>query len=93
MVAGTVRPGPLLALTVATLLGAAALGGWGGIGQPWHHPLHGALRAIVAAGAALAASGALVRRAVRRFGGISGDVLGATIEASTTAALVVLAAH
>jgi len=43
-----------------------------------------------AAGVALLAGAAMAWRAVRRFGGITGDVLGACVEAATAAALVVL---
>jgi adenosylcobinamide-GDP ribazoletransferase len=39
-----------------------------------------------------AVAGLLVRRAVRRLGGITGDVLGAAVETATLVALIVLAA-
>ena len=41
----------------------------------------------------LVVTGLLVWRAVQRFGGITGDVLGACVEAGTAAALVVFAAY
>ncbi|WP_396454477.1 adenosylcobinamide-GDP ribazoletransferase [Actinomadura sp.] len=42
--------------------------------------------------AGLAAALVLLRHAVRRLGGVTGDVLGALVETAGTAALVVLAA-
>jgi adenosylcobinamide-GDP ribazoletransferase len=47
--------------------------------------------AAAVSGSALVA-GLLTVRAVRRFGGVTGDVLGACVEAGTAAALVILAA-
>ncbi|MGH3746611.1 MAG: adenosylcobinamide-GDP ribazoletransferase, partial [Micromonosporaceae bacterium] len=40
---------------------------------------------------ALAVSQLLLRHAIRRFGGVTGDVLGAVTEISVTVALIVLA--
>jgi adenosylcobinamide-GDP ribazoletransferase len=40
---------------------------------------------------ALAVAAALTRHAVRRLGGVTGDVLGAAVELSTAAAYLVLA--
>jgi adenosylcobinamide-GDP ribazoletransferase len=78
LVAGTV-PGPVL------LAGAAAvtlLAGTAVPGRPWQGPL--------AVAATLAAALLLVRHAVHRFGGVTGDVVGAAVEAATTVAYVVL---
>ena len=87
LVAGSVRPAVPAAATAATLAAAAAavaisatVAG-GALG--WTLPL------AVAAG--LAAAFAVQRHAVRRLGGITGDVLGALAEIATTVTLVVAA--
>ncbi len=51
-----------------------------------------ALACVVAAGAGLAAATLVVWQAVRRVGGVTGDVLGALCETATTSTLVVAAA-
>ena len=78
LVAGTV-PVPVAVLVAATVVGAAAAAV---PGRPWHGPL--------AVAASLAVVFLLVRHTVRRFGGITGDVLGAAVELATTVALIVL---
>lgn len=86
LVAGTVRSREAVAVAAVTAGAAAlaALTGPGGGGQD-------ALRAAVAVIAGLAASAALLRHAVRRLGGITGDVLGALVEIAATTALLVMA--
>jgi adenosylcobinamide-GDP ribazoletransferase len=75
MVAGTVHPVPAAALTLAAVGGAAAVG--------WIY--------AVAVAAGLACSVAATALAVRRLGGITGDVLGAAAELTTAACLLVTA--
>ena len=75
LVAGTVHPAIPAVLTVAALVGGAAFG--------WIF--------TVAVAAGLAASLAVTWLAVRRLGGITGDVLGALTEVAAAVCLVVLA--
>ena len=71
----------------AVLLGAAAAAGLltGGTAE--------ALWWAAAVVTALAATAVLTRHAVRRLGGVNGDVFGALVEGGTTVALIVLAAR
>ncbi|WP_199552802.1 adenosylcobinamide-GDP ribazoletransferase [Streptomyces sp. N35] len=77
-VAGTVptRSAALVAVLVICLAGGA---GYGTAGVP-----HGVLAVV----GALLVGELLLRRCVRRFGGITGDVFGAVAETAVTAALV-----
>jgi adenosylcobinamide-GDP ribazoletransferase len=70
------------AALVAGALAVAAVAVPGVPGRPWQGPLAVAL--------GLAASLLVLRHAVRRLGGITGDVLGALVELAATLAYVVL---
>jgi len=85
-VAGSV-PRAAVAGTTAVALAAASVAGVcvsNGDGARW-------LLWPAAVAAGVAASMALLRHTIRRFGGITGDVLGALVEVGFTAASVVLA--
>jgi adenosylcobinamide-GDP ribazoletransferase len=82
MVAGSVER-RTLGLVLAAVLIACSLGA-SIAGFTWWS---GALAVLIV----VAGTAAVIRRAVRRFGGITGDVLGAAVEVGTTAALLALA--
>ncbi|GII83760.1 adenosylcobinamide-GDP ribazoletransferase [Sphaerisporangium siamense] len=82
MVAGTVRQ--TSAIYASAAVSAAALA----IGLVAEHPVI----YLVAAAAGLGAAWAVLAHAIRRLGGITGDVLGALVEVSATITLVVCAA-
>lgn len=81
MVAGTLRPATV---AVPAVLLAGAASGLGAVGEL------GAVRPPIAVAAGMLAATALLWHTVRRFGGITGDVLGALAETATTTVLVVL---
>jgi adenosylcobinamide-GDP ribazoletransferase len=85
-VAGTV-PGHRAALLVV-LVALQALA-WGSLDN--HAGVAGAVRAAIAVAVSLAVAEVVVRRARRRLGGITGDVLGAACELSMTSTLIVMA--
>ncbi|MFJ2580502.1 adenosylcobinamide-GDP ribazoletransferase [Kitasatospora aureofaciens] len=82
MVASTVTPGAAVAGTAAAALALAALGALDG--SP-------ALRLPAAVALGTGCAWLLLRRCVRRFGGITGDVLGAMAETAATGTLFALA--
>ncbi|NYI78776.1 adenosylcobinamide-GDP ribazoletransferase [Nocardioides panzhihuensis] len=75
---------PLVTVLVWTVVAAALAGAGAWAGLPWWR---GALAVAVAA----AVVGAIILRAIRRFGGVTGDVFGAAVEAALAALLVTLA--
>ena len=86
LVAGTAPPWAWVAWAVTGAVVAAVVGYVDeGAGAP------GAARAVVALAGGLAAAWLLLRRCLRRLGGVTGDVLGALVEVTTTVVLVVLA--
>ncbi|GGM65214.1 adenosylcobinamide-GDP ribazoletransferase [Thermopolyspora flexuosa] len=86
-VAGTVRPAAAAAATAATAVAALLVATLPG-GEAWGVT---AVRHLLAIAAGLGLAWALRRHAVRRLGGVTGDVFGALVEAAVTAALVTCA--
>ncbi|MFI2409680.1 adenosylcobinamide-GDP ribazoletransferase [Streptomyces sp. NPDC018947] len=82
-VAGVVPRGGALVTAAAVTASAAAAGAFLGP--------HDAVRTALAVLAAVAAAELLLRRCVRRFGGVTGDVFGGVAETAATTALVVAA--
>ncbi|MEV4337341.1 adenosylcobinamide-GDP ribazoletransferase [Streptomyces sp. NPDC049590] len=79
VVPGPAALGAAAGVTAAAGAAGACLGGYDGV------------RTALAVAAALVVADLLLRRCVRRFGGVTGDVFGALAETAATTALVVLA--
>jgi adenosylcobinamide-GDP ribazoletransferase len=88
LVSGTVSRRAALCWTVVLAGGAFAYGRFDSEIGSWH----GALRAVIAVAVALGVAWVVRRHAVRRLGGITGDVLGALCEMAMVASLLVTAA-
>jgi adenosylcobinamide-GDP ribazoletransferase len=80
-----------VSIRAAAIVAALCLAGCLGLG--YVRGLGGALLAVAACVAGTACALALLRRCVGRFGGITGDVLGALVETGAAGALLVLAAR
>jgi adenosylcobinamide-GDP ribazoletransferase len=78
LVAGTVPVPAAVIGTAAVAVASVAVTP----GRPWQGP--------AAVLAAVGVAAVVVRHCVRRFGGVTGDVIGAAVEVATTSALVVL---
>jgi adenosylcobinamide-GDP ribazoletransferase len=87
MVAGTLRP--VIPAVITAVVLAAAIGGVFIAAVVASVPVEWILPVAMAAG--LVVSLALANRAVRRLGGITGDVLGALVETATATCLLVTA--
>jgi adenosylcobinamide-GDP ribazoletransferase len=83
LVAGSVRPLAAAVVTTVILVAAALTGAAAAQGR-------GAVLGTLSVIIGLTAAAAMLRHTSRRFGGITGDVLGALVELATTAALIVL---
>lgn len=87
LVAGTVRRPLAVLWTLAVAVAAFTYGRL----DPDAGTLRAGLRAVIAVAVALAVTWAVRRHAVRRLGGITGDVLGAMVEIAQVIALIVMA--
>ncbi|MCW2713828.1 MAG: adenosylcobinamide-GDP ribazoletransferase, partial [Frankiales bacterium] len=86
-VAGTVPRAVALLLALGTAVGAAGLLAV----ETGDGARELAIRGAVVVALALVAAALLLRHAVRRIGGITGDVLGALVEVTTAVVLVLMA--
>lgn len=77
----TVAPTVAVAVWIACAAGLALVGWWAGL--PWW-------RGVLAASIAVLVVGVVVARSIRRFGGVTGDVFGASVELALAALLVAL---